>query len=68
MGEIADMDADNYYSSYWEEEYIVKCKFCDEDNLYWGRIGDKWRLFNDKDKEHICKYIKYRIKLLKGDI
>jgi hypothetical protein len=71
MGEIADMDADNFYS--WDDEaydQTVTCKFCGEDGLYWEQVDGKWKLYNaeGKKKEHICKHIKTRIKFLKGDI
>jgi hypothetical protein len=69
MGEIADMYRDMYYAGDWEdEEEEVSCKFCYEGHLYWEQVDGKWRLIDYKNKEHICRHIKARIKFLKGDI
>jgi hypothetical protein len=37
------------------EPYTKTCKYCGTRSLMWEQIESKWRLFNEKHEQHICK-------------
>ena len=35
---------------------VIKCKYCGADGLHWKETKKGWRLFEDKKKQHVCKF------------
>lgn len=33
-----------------------QCKRCGEKHLHWDKIGSNWKLLNQMDEIHICKW------------
>lgn len=59
MGDITDMIFDMWGDPYDDELLECNdrvCNYCGEENLHWGKVGDKWRLFNDDGNQHICNF------------
>lgn len=50
MGDMAEM-----YDDWEDDEEGVECKHCHTKGLEWIHTGERWRLFDDEGKPHICK-------------
>lgn len=66
MGEMADLSMECHwehedYGDWFESPNYrdrprarKTCRCCGTKNLHWGKIGEKWWLFDDNNAEHRC--------------
>ena len=56
------MDIDAYFQLKGDKESVVidktkkaSCKYCNKDGFYWADTQWGWRLFDDKEDQHMCR-------------